>query len=95
MKSDDVREVEAMLDMVSKKIPGLFSTLRDVIYSQEAAKGLGQSAAAFFKELKDGGMNEEQAFKLTRDYLAAIKNIGNVGNMDFKKEKKQDAGEDN
>ncbi len=94
MKGNEAQEVEAMLDVVTKKIPEIFTTLRDVIYSKEAARGLGQSAASFFKELKEGGMNEEQAFELTRDYLAALKNIGNMGNMNFQKEKKKDSGED-
>ena len=50
MKGNEAQEVEAMLDVVTKKIPEIFTTLRDVIYSKEAARGLGQSAASFFKE---------------------------------------------
>ncbi len=87
MEGNEAREVEAILEVVSKKIPGVFSALRDVVYSQEAAHDLGRSAATFFRELKEGGMNEEQAFELTRDYLASIKNMGN---MNLRNEKNQE-----
>jgi len=80
MENKDAKELEHILDVIGKKIPHLFNTLRDVIYSPEAAKNLGKSTALFYKELKEGGLDDEEAFKLTQDYLAALKNIGNAGN---------------
>lgn len=76
-------ELQEILEVVSKKLPGFLASMRKLLYSQEAGKSFGEAAGSFYKELKEAGMSNEEAFELTRDYLAALKNIGTGKNINF------------
>jgi polyhydroxyalkanoate synthesis regulator phasin len=47
------------------------------MFSAENAAKLGEQTAEFYKKLKDAGMTDEQAFKLTQDFMANF----SIGNM--------------
>lgn len=82
-KKQDPEELRQILDVVSEKVPKLLSELsdslpkllggvRDTIYSQEAGKNMGKAIATFYKELKDGGIPEDLALKMTKDYAQSL-----------------------
>ena len=82
-------EISAILASVSKEIPGLVKGILDSFFSPEAAADVGKAVATFYKNLKEGGIPEEQALAMTKDYLGtltkwseALKGIGPKVNVD-------------
>ena len=74
MEPEDMKE---LLDVVSQKIPALLNSLTDVLYGKSAAEKYGQAVSGFFKTLKDSGMTDEQAFKLTEQNMSSL-NLGGL-----------------
>jgi len=78
--SDDARELEQLkevMSVISVEIPKLLDAISKTVYSPENAQKLGEQTAAFYQKLKEAGMTEEQAFKLTQDYMENF----SLGNM--------------
>ena len=73
----DPEKIKEILDVVSEKVPGLLRELSDLLYSPKSAKQYAEAAATFYKELKEAGMTDEQAFELTSQYLSTL----NFGKM--------------
>jgi hypothetical protein len=73
----DPEKIKEILDVVSEKIPGLLKELSSLLYSPQSAKQYAEAAAIFYKELKEAGMTEEQAYELTSQYLSTL----NLGKM--------------
>lgn len=73
----DPEKIKEILDIVSEKIPGLLKELSGLLYSPESAKKYAAAAAVFYKELKNAGMTDEQAYELTSQYLSTL----NLGKM--------------
>ena len=69
---EDFKEI---LDFVGDKLPGLLNSLTDAIYGKDASSKFGSAVASFYKTLKDSGMTDEQAFKLTEQYMSSL-NLG-------------------
>ena len=65
-------EISAILAAVSKQIPHLVKGILDAFFSPQAAADIGKAVAAFYKNLKEGGIPEEQALAMTKDYLGTI-----------------------
>lgn len=77
----DAEEVKEILDVVSKKVPELLNQLADVLYGAEQSQKYGKAVAQFYKELKDAGMSNEEAFELTRQYMSIFSLGGALGKM--------------
>lgn len=73
----DAEEVKKVIEVATDKIPALLNSLTDVLYGREAAAKFGQAVASFYKTLRDSGMTDEQAYKLTEQYMSSL-NIGKV-----------------
>ena len=76
-KMPDPEKIKEILDVVSEKIPGLLKELSSLLYSPKSAKQYAEAAAIFYKELKQAGMTDEQAYELTSQYLSTL----NLGKM--------------
>ena len=76
-KMPDPQKIKEILDVVAEKIPGLLRELSGLLYSPESAKQYAQAAAIFYKELKNAGMNDREAYELTSQYLSTL----NIGKM--------------
>ncbi len=74
-KADKVKEI---LSVVSEKLPALLQGLIGSVFSEEAGRGMGKAAAAMFAELKAGGVPEETALEMTRDYVRNFTNLGEI-----------------
>ncbi len=74
-KPEDLKEV---LSAVSTEVPGLIKSILSSVFSEEAGKNMGKAAAAYYKELKTGGMPEEVAVKMTEDYMKTFTSIGDM-----------------
>jgi len=87
MKTEEVKE---LLEAFSEKIPTLLNSLTDAIYGKDASAKFGAAVADFYKTLKGSGMTDEQAFKLTEQYMSSL----NLGGMIAKAVGKRHEGEE-
>jgi len=65
-------EISGILAAVSKELPGLVKVILDAFFSPQAAADMGTAVATFYKSLKDGGIPEEQALSMTKDYPVTL-----------------------
>ncbi len=70
-------EMKEMLEAFSEKIPALLNSLTDSIYGKDASAKFGAAVADFYSTLKKSGMTDEQAFKLTEQYMSSL-NLGGI-----------------
>ena len=69
-------EISGLLAAVSKELPGLVKGILDALFSPKAAADIGNSVATFYKTLKGGGIPENQALSMTKDYLGTLTRWG-------------------
>jgi len=74
----DANEVKQILGVVSTEVPGLIRSIIASVFSEEAGRSMGKAAAAFYKELKDGGMPDAVAVKMTEDYIGVFTSLGDI-----------------
>lgn len=72
---EDVKEI---LDAVSTQVPGMIKGILASVFSEEAGRSMGKAAAAYYKELKDGGLPEQVAVKMTEDYMRTFTSVGDM-----------------
>jgi hypothetical protein len=70
-----VKEIGELLNEVSEKVPKLITGLMDSLYSAETGKKMGQSVGSFYRELVEGGIPQDEALKMAKDYMLSIKEI--------------------
>ena len=75
---EDAEEIKHILGAVSTEVPGLIKSIIASVFSEEAGKNMGKAAAAFYKELKDGGMPDAVAVKMTEEYISVFTSLGDV-----------------
>jgi len=75
---DDAEEVGAILEVVSKEVPSLIKGIVGSVFSEEAGRDMGKAAGAFYKELKDSGMPDEIAVRMTENYISVFTNLGDI-----------------
>ena len=75
---EEAEEVKEILGVVSKEIPALIKGIIGSIFSEEAGKNMGRAAAAFYKELKESGMPEDTAVRMTENYVGVFTSLGDV-----------------
>ena len=76
MKTENVKE---LLEAFSDKLPGLLDSLTDAFYGKDASAKFGSAVADFYKTLKASGMTDDQAFKLTEQYMSSMNLSGIFG----------------
>ena len=76
--AEEAEEIKQILGVVSTEVPGLIKSIIASVFSEEAGKSMGKAAAAFYKELKDGGMPDDVAVKMTEDYISVFTSLGDV-----------------
>ncbi len=73
----DMEKLKEVMTIMSTEIPKLLESISKTMYSADNAAKLGEQTAEFYKKLKDAGMTDEQAFKLTEEFMANF----SVGSM--------------
>jgi hypothetical protein len=71
-------EVKEILNVVSTEIPALIKGIIGSVFSEEAGRNMGKAAGAFYKELKESGIPNEVALKMTRDYMSTFTSLGDL-----------------
>jgi hypothetical protein len=77
-EKNDAEEVKEILSVVSTQVPGLIKSILASVFSEEAGRSMGKAAAAYYKELKDGGMPEQAAVRMTEDYMKTFTDLGQM-----------------
>jgi len=77
-RRDDPEDVQAILSAVSSEVPSLIKNILSSVFSEEAGRSMGKAAGAFYKELKDSGMPDEVALKMTQDYMGTFTSLGTL-----------------
>lgn len=75
MEPENIREI---LGVVSSEVPALIKSVLSSVFSEEAGRNMGKAAAAYYKELKDGGLPEQVAVKMTEDYMRTFTSLGDM-----------------
>ncbi len=74
----EAEEVREILGVVSREVPALVKGILGSVFSEEAGRDLGKAAAAFYKELKNAGLPDEIAVKMTEDYMGTFTSLGDL-----------------
>ena len=74
----DAEEVREIFSVFSKEIPALIKGVIASVFSEEAGRSMGKAAAAFYKELKESGMPDEVAVKMTENYISVFTSLGDL-----------------
>ena len=74
----DPENVKEILQIVSSEIPSMIKSLLSSVFSEEAGKSMGKAAAAYYKELKEGGLPESVAVKMTEEYMRTFTSLGDM-----------------
>ena len=74
----DAEEVKEILSVVSTEVPTMIKSILASVFSEEAGRNMGKAAAAYYKELKNGGLPEDVAVKLTEEYMRTFTSIGDM-----------------
>ncbi len=75
---EDAEELREILGVVSKEVPALIKGLIASVFSEETGRTMGKAAAAFYKELKDSGIPDALALKMTEDYMSTFTSLGDM-----------------
>jgi hypothetical protein len=74
----EAHELKEVLSVVSAEVPSMIKSILSSVFSEEAGKNMGKAAAAYYKELKNGGLPEQVAVKMTEDYMKTFTSIGDM-----------------
>jgi hypothetical protein len=77
-KKMDPENIKELLGVVSTEIPAMIKSIVNTVFSEEAGRNMGKAAAAYYKELKAGGLPEEVAVKLTQEYMQTFTSLGSM-----------------
>ncbi len=75
MDSENVKEI---LGVVSTEVPTMIKSILNSVFSEEAGRNMGKAAAAYYKELKEGGLPDQVAVKLTEEYMRTFTSLGDM-----------------
>lgn len=99
--SEEAEEVRQILGAVSTEVPALIRSIVSAVFSEEAGRNMGRAAATFYKELKDSGMPDDVAVRMTEDYIGVftslgdiLKQVGKKGKGFMSNEKKEEIGKE-
>jgi hypothetical protein len=67
-------DIAYILDTVSDKVPSMIKGIIGAFFSPEAAKDMAKSVAEFRKTLIEGGIPEDEAMRMTREYMQTVTN---------------------
>jgi hypothetical protein len=74
----DPENIKEILGVVSSEIPAMIKSILSSVFSEEAGRNMGKAAAAYYKELKEGGLPEPVAVKMTEEYMRTFTSLGDM-----------------
>jgi predicted ArsR family transcriptional regulator len=83
----EAEEVRQILSAVSTELPALIKSIIGAVFSEEAGRNMGRAAAAFYKELKESGIPDDVAVRMTENYVGVFTSLSDLLKQVGKKEK--------
>jgi len=80
-KDPSAQEIKEIMSVVSTEIPKLLEAISTSMYSQDKAENFAKSVAAFYKSMKDAGMDDKQAYELTQKFMSNFSLGGMIGQV--------------
>ena len=74
---DDIEKLKGLMETLNETVPNLISEIIGAISNTENRENLTKNTTKFYKELVNTGMEKEQAYELTREYLKG-RDIGHL-----------------
>ncbi|MCW4018793.1 MAG: hypothetical protein NWF00_08990 [Candidatus Bathyarchaeota archaeon] len=74
----DAENLKEILSVVSTEIPSMIKSVLSSVFSEEAGRNMGKAAAAYYSELKNGGLPDAVAVKLTEEYMRTFTSLGEM-----------------
>ncbi len=65
----DTEELKEVMTTLKETIPTLISGMIEAVYNAEDGESLARITARFYRELVTAGMDEDNAFQLTREFM--------------------------
>jgi len=75
---EEAEEVKEILGVVSKEVPALIKSIMSAVFSEDSGRDMGKAAGAFYKELKESGIPEETAVRMTENYINVFTSLGDI-----------------
>jgi len=69
---EDVQNLKEVMKVISETVPELLDKITKVLYDAQEGEKMGQAVAAFYSALVKSGMNNEQAYALTKEYMSSM-----------------------
>lgn len=69
---EDPEKLKEILGVVATEIPKLVEAITKTIYNTENAQNMAKAVAEFYKSMRAAGMEDEQAFELTQDFMSSF-----------------------
>jgi len=66
---EDIEKLKELMETLNDTIPELISGVIEAVYNADNNEDLAKNTTKFYKELINVGMEKEQAYELTREYL--------------------------
>ena len=73
-------DIAYILDTISDKVPIMIKGIISAFFSPEAAKDMAKSVAEFRRTLIEGGIPEDEAMRMTREYMQTVTNWKGIMN---------------
>jgi hypothetical protein len=97
-EKESPENIKELLSVVSSEVPALIKNILASVFSEEAGRTMGKAAATYYKELKEGGLPDQVAVKLTEDYMRTFTSLGDmlrgVGRESWSGKAAEDIGEE-
>ncbi len=77
-ESMEPEKMKELFSIISREVPGMIMNIMNSVFSEEAGRNMGKAAAAYYNELKSGGLPDEVAVKLTEEYMRTFTSIGDM-----------------
>jgi hypothetical protein len=71
---ENPEDIAYILESVSDKVPAMIKGIIGAFFSPEAAQDMAKSVAEFRKTLIEGGIPEDDAMQMTREYMQTVTN---------------------
>jgi len=76
--AEEAEEVRRILSAVSTELPTLIKSIIGAVFSEEAGRNMGRAAAAFYKELKESGIPDDVAVRMTENYVGVVTSLSDL-----------------
>jgi len=93
-EKESPESIKEILNVVSSEVPALIRNILASVFSEEAGRTMGKAAAAYYKELKNGGLPDQMAVKLTEDYMRTFTSLGDMLRSVGRESRSEKAAED-